>query len=308
MLQSLYIDPCYQGLLGNPLPHFQERTQFIPGSVKYTIRRYHRQGDWSEPDEGLLVYQYEPDNWEASTLELHFCITGQVPALEPCETAETNTLETVDLISFRYSAKHLRQWARPRGATKGSIQEIVSFSRKESFRQSVSLIEEVLTILQSLLNHSYSGNLENIFVNAQSQMLLLHTLDAIDQPNVLESAPFLAQLSEREKIVMAREWIIEHIGEPVTIKELSRIVAMNECYLKKGFRLLFGTTIFDFYQSQRMEHARYLLYEKGLSVTEVSVQLGYSSISHFSTAFKKYTGINPGNLWALHEPAVLSGI
>ena len=37
---------------------------------------------------------------------------------------------------------------------------------------------------------------------------------------------------------------------------------------------MFGTTIFDFYQSQRMEHARFLLYEKGLSVTEVSLMLG----------------------------------
>jgi len=48
---------------------------------------------------------------------------------------------------------------------------------------------------------------------------------------------------------------------------------------------MFGTTIFDFYQSQRMEHARYLLYEKGLSVRSFH-NAGYSSISHFSTAFK----------------------
>jgi AraC-like DNA-binding protein len=90
--------------------------------------------------------------------------------------------------------------------------------------------------------------------------------------------------------------LIEHIGEPITIKELSRKVAINECYLKKGFRLMYGSTIFDFYQSQRMEHARYLLYEKGMSVTDVSLQLGYSSISHFSTAFKKYSGLKPCDL------------
>jgi AraC family transcriptional regulator len=77
---------------------------------------------------------------------------------------------------------------------------------------------------------------------------------------------------------------------------LSRKVAINECYLKKGFKEMFGTTIFDFYQGQRMEHAKYLLYEKGLSVTEVSVMLGYSSISHFSTAFKKHTGLKPCEL------------
>src|SRR5258706_7873099 len=96
---------------------------------------------------------------------------------------------------------------------------------------------------------------------------------------------FLANEEDREKIIRSREIMIQHIGEPITIKELSRKVAINECYLKKGFKELFGTTIFDFYQQQRMEHAKYLLYEKSLSVTNVSDLLGYSSISHFSAAF-----------------------
>ena len=107
---------------------------------------------------------------------------------------------------------------------------------------------------------------------------------------------FLDNEADREKILKAREILLQHIGDPITIKALSRKVAINECYLKRGFREIFGTTIFDFYQGQRMEHAKYLLYEKGLSVTEVSLLLGYSSISHFSTAFKKQTGIKPCEL------------
>ncbi len=306
MLQSLYIDPAYQGLLGNPLPYFQERSQWIPGSVKYTIRRYDRQGDWSEPDEGLLVYQYDPRKPSDSHVELHFCTTGQVspppgglatPVGAAAKSdAGFSSTDTVDLISFRYSAKHLSQWSRPRGNPNGIIDAIVRFKHPDSFRQSIPLNQAILTILQSLLNHSYQDHLENIFVNAQAQMLLLHSLDSVERPPASEPAPFLEYPSEREKIQQARDWLVDHIGEPITIKELSRKVAMNECYLKKGFRLMYGTTIFDFYQSQRMEHARYLLYEKELSVTEVSVRLGYSSISHFSTAFKKYTGLNPVDL------------
>jgi AraC-like DNA-binding protein len=107
---------------------------------------------------------------------------------------------------------------------------------------------------------------------------------------------FLANEADRDKVIKAREILIKQIGEPITIKELSRKVAMNECYLKKGFKEMFGTTIFDFYQTQRMEHAKYLLYEKGLNVTEVALMLGYSSISHFSTAFKKHTGLKPCEL------------
>jgi AraC-like DNA-binding protein len=153
-------------------------------------------------------------------------------------------------------------------------------------------------VLESLLNHSYTESLQNIFINAQTQMLLLYSLECMVGERDVEtfSCKFLSNEADREKINRARAILIDQIGEPITIKELSRKVAMNECYLKKGFKELFGTTIFDFYQSQRMEHARYLLYEKGLSVTDVSMLLGYSSISHFSTAFKKHTGLKPCEL------------
>lgn len=313
MLQSLFIDPTYQGMLGNRLSLLQERSQQIPGSVMYTIRRYNRKGDWTEPDEGLMVYQPDTHGAGESNLELHFLLTGEFfcrekkKSCDRCRFQESDTCEektdSVDLISFRYSRTHLSQWARPRNPP-GLVNEIVSFKGKLSLRLPISLTTEVLTILKSILNHSYSGGLENIFVNAQSQLLLLHVIDAIESPQETESAPFLSHASERQKIEQARDWLIEHIGEPITIKELSRKVAMNECYLKKGFRLMYGTTIFDFYQSQRMEHARYLLYEKGMSVTEVSLQLGYSSISHFSTAFKKHTGLKPCDLLWKYEPAL----
>ena len=153
-------------------------------------------------------------------------------------------------------------------------------------------------VIEALLNHSYNDSLENIYINAQTQMLLLYSLECMLGDKDIETfqCKFLTNDSDREKIVRSREILLQHIGEPITIKELSRKVAINECYLKKGFKELFGTTIFDFYQSQRMEHARYLLYEKGLSVTEVSMMLGYSSISHFSTAFKKHTGLKPCEL------------
>jgi AraC-like DNA-binding protein len=152
-------------------------------------------------------------------------------------------------------------------------------------------------VLEGLLNHNYSDSLENIYVNAQTQMLLLYSLDGMEEKEIdVINCKFLANEADREKVLKAREILIQHIGEPITIKELSRKIAMNECYLKKGFKEMFGTTIFDFYQSQRMEHAKFLLYEKGLTVTEVSVLLGYSSISHFSTAFKKHTGLKPCEL------------
>src|SRR5690606_24889987 len=105
--------------------------------------------------------------------------------------------------------------------------------------------------LDSILGSDYDGLKEDIYVNAQSQMLLLYSLECInelvnpvDTPKVETfTCKFLANETDREKIYKARDVLLQHIGEPITIKELSRKVAINECYLKKGFKELFGTTV-----------------------------------------------------------------
>jgi AraC-like DNA-binding protein len=201
-------------------------------------------------------------------------------------------------LRFVYSATLLSQLVKAKGTTDTLTENVLTFQHTTSFTKIIPLCNRTRAVLEGLLNHNYTDTLENIYVNAQTQMLLLYSLDCMVGEREIDtlSCRFLANELDREKIVRAREILIQHIGEPITIKELSRKVAINECYLKKGFKELFGTTVFEFYQSQRMEHAKYLLYEKGLSVTEVSALLGYSSISHFSTAFKKHTGLKPCEL------------
>lgn len=107
---------------------------------------------------------------------------------------------------------------------------------------------------------------------------------------------FLAYESEREKIFKARDILNEYYDEAISIKDLSRKVAMNECYLKKGFKTLIGDTVHEYQAKQRIYHAQRMLREERKTVTEVAALLGYSSISHFSTAFKKATGLKPCEL------------
>ena len=200
------------------------------------------------------------------------------------------------MLSFSFKPSYLTQFIKGKLQTNLS-EEVLAFTHTSSFSKSLPLCGRTRMAIEALLNHNYTDTLENIFINAQTQILLLYSMDCmLGEKLEVFNCKFLANEADREKIIKAREVLLQHIGEPLTIKELSRKVAINECYLKKGFKELFGTTIFDFYQSQRMEHAKYLLYDKGLSVTEVSSLLGYSSISHFSTAFKKHTGIKPCEL------------
>ena len=297
-----------QPVLYNELDVLFETERIVPGSVNYNIKRYRRQPQWSVDDMGLLEYNYNEKEPAENMLTLKFCLSGNVYCKQKqteCDFCKLNTtlsctdrVDSIDVLSFSFSPSYLQQFAKANKSPQSFGDSILSFNHKAYFSKTVAMCGKIRTSIEALLNHTYTDISANIFLNAQMQILLLYSTDCMvgEKEELGFTCKFLANAEDREKIKLSREILLKHIGEPITIKALSRKVAINECYLKKGFKEIFGTTIFDFYQSQRMEHAKYLLYEKGLSVTEVSGMLGYSSISHFSTAFKKQTGIKPCEL------------
>jgi len=256
-----------------------------------------------------MEYTYVSQGSPQNALELKFCVSGKAYCdSDECEPGTTcsktglencsEEVETVDIYSFRFTSTYLHQFASTKAAV-SEAERYLSFEHDQTISHIIPLCNKNRMILASLFNHKYSGALENIYLNSQIQFLLVYSMDCLfgegDRDKVYQ-CKFLEDERGRNAIAQAREILLQHIGDPITIKDLAREVATNESYLKKGFKEMFGTTIFDFYQSQRMEHAKYLLYDKGLSVTDVSALLGYSSISHFSTAFKKHTGIKPCDL------------
>ncbi|WP_227990595.1 helix-turn-helix transcriptional regulator [Flavisolibacter ginsenosidimutans] len=283
-----------------------ETEHSVAGLVQQAVKRFAKPASWMGDEKAQLRYHYEPSNPAKNSLELRFCLIGNVYCKKfrnECNQCKAHLskdcearVESVDFVSLSFSPKLLEQFVRNRTADTLS-EKLLSFQHPSSFTRTVTLCGKTRALIEGLLNHNHTKSLENIFLNAQTQLLLLNTLDCLDNKELdVINCKFLSNEADREKVLKAKEILVQQIGEPITIKQLSRKVAMNECYLKKGFKEMFGTTIFEFYQSQRMEHARYLLYEKGLSVTEVSMLLGYSSISHFSTAFKKHTGLKPCEL------------
>ena len=280
----------------------------IPGSVTYSIRRFQKNQGWNIDDMALVKYQVDPNDPSQNFFELRYCLSGNFYCREKhtecnqCKFHESaqcaEKVDSMDVLSFTFSPAYLRQFAGTGRSDLSFSESVLRFLHTSSFTKTLPVCSRSRTAIEALLNNTYTDHFANIFVNAQVQILLLYSIECMLGENEPEEfqCKFLANEADREKIFKAREILLQHIGEPITIKALSRKVAINECYLKKGFKEIFGTTIFDFYQGQRMEHAKYLLYEKALSVTEVSVMLGYSSISHFSTAFKKHTGLKPCEL------------
>lgn len=152
-------------------------------------------------------------------------------------------------------------------------------------------------ILHDILNCKLQGAFRNMFLESKALSLLLcfqkcYTTNQTD----CASCKFLTKPIEKEKILKAKEIILSRLNNPPTIIELSLKTGINQCYLKKGFKELFGTTVYDFVQEQRMLQAKILLTITDFTVSQVADHIGFSSLSNFSSAFKKYAGVFPSEL------------
>lgn len=308
--QSLFSPTDLVPALQHEWEVLQETERTVPELYHLNVQRIRKLPHWNFEDAGKVVYTPKKADGTGS-LELTFCIAGNMYCRAKntsCDNCSLNGVdhcgertECIDVVSCTFSEKYLTAFLRNQSSPQHHrtfSDEVLGCTHPHSFVRTVPVCGKSRMTLEALLQHPYNGTLEQLYVGAQIQLLLLNSLECMvgEKEEPVFTCKFLSNEADRDKIAHARELLLEHIGNPITIKTLSRKVAMNECYLKKGFKEIYGCTIFEFYQSQRMDHAKYLLYEKGLSVTEVSMLLGYSSISHFSTAFKKHTGLKPCEL------------
>src|SRR6202000_953958 len=100
---------------------------------------------------------------------------------------------------------------------------LLEFKHTNSFAKALTLCGRTRLVLETLLNHNFTGAHENIFVNAQSQMLLLYSLECMVGEKEVEGfqCKFLANEADREKIIQGREFPFNTFGEQFTFKELS---------------------------------------------------------------------------------------
>ncbi len=91
--------------------------------------------------------------------------------------------------------------------------------------------------------------------------------------------------AEREKIIQARELLVQAMDAPPKLTELALLVGLAPNRLSRGFKVVYGSTPFAHLREVRLNHAYKLLSTGKTDVTEACFAVGYDSLSHFSKAF-----------------------
>ncbi len=89
------------------------------------------------------------------------------------------------------------------------------------------------------------------------------------------------------------DYLTENFRENITLEELSFLFGTNKTTLCKTFKAAFGTSIISYVNSLKIKEARRLIRDGAVNITQISDELGFSSIHYFSRLFKKTMGISP---------------
>ena len=98
----------------------------------------------------------------------------------------------------------------------------------------------------------------------------------------------------RERVENAKIILREQMQSPPSLEELARKVNCSPFYLSRQFAQTGGKTMQQYLRHIRMERAAELLRSGRCNVTEAALEVGYNSLSHFSSAFHETFGCCPG--------------
>ena len=166
---------------------------------------------------------------------------------------------------------------------------------KGVFTFTISEKEEFMEIIKLLSEKSSLGYwAENIKATPVENLFAIKALEKFLLGLIADNSPDKTQDystgARRYKEVI--KVLKEHIGEDLTVEEVSRLSHLSISYIKKLFSFYAGCGVMQYFIKLKVLKAiKYL--QEGYSVGEISDMLGFSNPSYFSVVFKKETGKSP---------------
>jgi AraC-like DNA-binding protein len=103
-------------------------------------------------------------------------------------------------------------------------------------------------------------------------------------------------------MLRARDAMDRSYAEPLDIARLAGIACVSEAHFIRTFRATFGETPHRYLQRRRVERAMYQLTQTKRDVTEICLEVGFTSLGTFSRTFSEIVGESPTGFRAHAKP------
>src|SRR3989454_2421988 len=106
------------------------------------------------------------------------------------------------------------------------------------------------------------------------------------------------------RMLRTRDAIDRAYAGPLDVPNLAKLAHVSEAHFIRTFRATFGETPHRYLQRRRVERAMFLLRETDRTVTDICLDVGFTSLGTFSRTFREIVGETPSGYRMGHGPIV----
>jgi AraC-like DNA-binding protein len=115
------------------------------------------------------------------------------------------------------------------------------------------------------------------------------------------------ELANLARLRRARDLMDREYARPLDVAALARVALMSTAHFSRQFRATYGETPYAYLMTRRIERAKALLRRGDLSVTEVCMAVGCTSLGSFSARFTELVGETP-TAYRARDHGALAGV
>ena len=165
-------------------------------------------------------------------------------------------------------------------------------NERKAINNGVFITDEINTIINSINNCEYTGDKRNVYLELKMKELIIISI-AFYEENCFTKEGVTCT---KQSLQVVENYIKLNLKKELNITDLSLLAGINTTKFKNCFKEVYGTTVFKYITSLRIERAKMLIQQKAYTISQASYEVGYKNAQHFTVAFKKNMGYLPSEL------------
>lgn len=209
---------------------------------------------------------------------------------DPLRTIEVKFLLHDEQLCVRLSALPERIDLREHYETRLQLEQLLYEAQNQALyykeHMTIILLHVLLQLLRIQGLSIHNGNHPAVAEKVEETLL---------SPSIVTS-----HQDETEPATAILRYIEQHYQMRLTLSDLAKHFTMSRTYLCDVFSKKYGVSPIQFLNLTRLYHAKHLLANSELSITDVSERTGFPNLHHFSKYFRSKEGISPAQYRQLH--------
>ena len=196
---------------------------------------------------------------------------------------------------------------------KGSVAELKAFFENapairggiiasSDLRQSKNLFVITATLvsraaIEGGMDHEEALTLSDGYIRQSEQLTGVDAVTNLNYRLVMDYAERMHRLhygkDPSDLLIDVTNYLYKHLSEPITVQEISSVLCRGRSRLSTDFKKETGENLSDYISKRKVEEAKRVLLYTDRPAVDIALYLGFSSQSHFTRVFKKFTGTTP---------------